>query len=642
MKATASLLCFILFNFSLTAIAQEGTVELNPVTVTSALHPTSVSKTGRNIIVIKGEQFNQLPVHSVDELLRYVPGIEIQSRGPMGTQSDIVMRGGTFQQVLVIIDGLRLNDPLSGHFSTYFPIAPAEIDHIEILKGASSAIYGSEAVGGVVHIITKSFAAKQNVQQKAANASLAVGQYSLVNAQGGGFYNNGKTAVGGGLLTNNTNGQPQRGTDGFFNLTTASVSVSRYINSKLHFALRSAYDYRNFSAQNFYTSFVSDTAKERVQSNWNAASISYQKTKDRFSLDAGFKTTDDQYGFNPKSIPNRNKSRLFQTLLRNDHQFSSHLFLNTGLQFINRSIHSNDRGDHNENGAAGFAVLNYHAASGFSVSPSLRLDWNERRSFEWVPQLSLGYALPQWQFRGSLGKTIRDADFTERYNNYKKPLVTSGRIGNPDLHAETSFNYEMGADFFAAKNFKISGTFFQRYHHGLIDYVPTPYDSIPHNSNLIPTGRYAFAKNIAQANITGAELDIQYTQSFANSNNSLWGSIGATWAKAKSTDGASANALYLSSFANLLTNFNLAFSTPRFTLSVNGLYKERKKQMASAIKAELSGDYFVMNTKAQWSIFKKRIALFTQVDNVLNTHYSDLLGAQMPGRWWIGGASFKL
>jgi iron complex outermembrane receptor protein len=55
------------------------------------------------------------------------------------------LRGGTFQQVLVIIDGLRINDPNSGHFTSYIPIAPAEIERIEILKGASSAIYGSEA-----------------------------------------------------------------------------------------------------------------------------------------------------------------------------------------------------------------------------------------------------------------------------------------------------------------------------------------------------------------------------------------------------------------------------------------------------------------------------------------------------------------
>ncbi len=135
-------------------------IELDPVTVTASLSSQKISRTGRNVVVIKGEEFNKLPVHSIDELLRYLPGIEIQQRGPMGSQSDIVLRGGTFQQVLVILDGVRLNDPNTGHFNSYIPIAPAEIDRIEILKGASSAIYGSEAVGGVIQIITKSFATK--------------------------------------------------------------------------------------------------------------------------------------------------------------------------------------------------------------------------------------------------------------------------------------------------------------------------------------------------------------------------------------------------------------------------------------------------------------------------------------------------
>ena len=135
--------------FCIPAFTQEQEVELDPVTITSSLSAVTSSKTGRNIIVIKGEDFLKLPVHSIDDLLRYVPGVEIQARGPMGAQSDIVLRGGTFQQVLVIVDGIRINDPLTGHFNSYIPIAPSEIERIEILKGASSAIYGSDAVSEV-------------------------------------------------------------------------------------------------------------------------------------------------------------------------------------------------------------------------------------------------------------------------------------------------------------------------------------------------------------------------------------------------------------------------------------------------------------------------------------------------------------
>jgi len=134
--------------------AQE--TELEPVVITGNLQKQKLKETGRNIILINKEDIEKITANSLDELLKYIPGIEVQQRGPQGAQSDIVIRGGTFQQVLVIIDGVRLNDPLTGHFNSYIPIHPKEIERIEVLKGSSAAVFGPDAVGGVIHIITKS------------------------------------------------------------------------------------------------------------------------------------------------------------------------------------------------------------------------------------------------------------------------------------------------------------------------------------------------------------------------------------------------------------------------------------------------------------------------------------------------------
>ena len=81
----------VVLSFSLQA--QETGHELDPVTITGSVAPERSSRTGRNLFVIKGERMLGLPVHSIDELLRYLPGLEIQARGPMGSQSDIVIRG---------------------------------------------------------------------------------------------------------------------------------------------------------------------------------------------------------------------------------------------------------------------------------------------------------------------------------------------------------------------------------------------------------------------------------------------------------------------------------------------------------------------------------------------------------------------
>ncbi|RYD95089.1 MAG: TonB-dependent receptor, partial [Sphingobacteriales bacterium] len=540
----------------------------------------------------------------------------------------------------VILDGLRINDPFSGHFATYFPIAPAEIERIEVLKGAAAAQYGSEAVGGVVHIITKSFNAKKGGQAKAGNAQLSAGQYGLINGQLGGYYSNGKTAVSGGLLSNNAGGVQQRGIRGYFHATTASASVAHHFNNEWRLAFRSAYDVRDFAAQNFYTTSVSDTSQEKVKTSWNQLSLARQKDGNRLTLDAGYKYTTDYFLFNKIGTANNNKSGLVQLSLRDEQRIGQRTVLTGGLQYNNRAIRSNDRGNHAENTLAASGTLSYTSASGFSVSPALRLDWHEQRGFELVPQLALSWRRNNWQLRASAGKTIRDADFTERYNNYNKPLVASGnRIGNPDLDAERATALEAGADVYIGKGLRLSATYFNRIHKGLIDYVSTPFSGMPRRDNLIPGGTYALAQNLADVNIHGAELDLHYQKNLKKGR-AIQGSIGATWAEAESRNGVAG--FYLTSFAKYLVNGSISYTSRRLELGFTAINKERAAgQAANAIKAELSKDYFVLNGKAQFFVLPARLGVFVQADNLLDKSYSDLLGAQMPGRWLQGGVQFK-
>ncbi len=617
--------------------AQQSELELDPVTITASVQPKPVSQTGRNIITFKGSSFNNLPVHSVDELLRYLPGVEMQMRGPMGSQSDIVLRGGTFQQVLIMLDGVRINDPNTGHFSSYIPIAPAEIERIEVLKGASSAIYGSEAVGGVVHVITKSFAAKRKQQKLQLQGQVSGGEYDLFSANAGGFYQAGNTALSGGFLSNNTDGQLQRGTRGYVHANTGSLSASQFIGDKWQVAVRAAYDNRDFSAQNFYTTFLSDTAREEVRTIWTQLRISYTGVHHRINIDAGYKDVKDDYAYNNISIANASTSRMFQTTATDEWKISQQTSLISGVQFINKEISSNDRGNHQVPQGGAFILINHSFLQGFTINPALRLDWNERSGTELIPQVSMAYRLNSIRFRGSAGKTIRDADFTERYNNYNKPSVASGRIGNPDLSAERSFSYEAGADYFAGSALKIGATFFQRYHRKLIDYVTTPYADMPRKDNLVAGGTYALAKNISKVNTTGAELDIQYQQRFHAKSN-LYAGAGLVWLNSKSSEATPS--FYVSSHAKFMSNFFVEYTYHRFLVSVNGIYKERALQEAPAIHAVVEKDYFVFNARAAFYTWEQKMNIFVRVDNITNTRYSDLLGAQMPGRWLTGGINF--
>ena len=629
-------ICFFVL-LSVNVRAQQGEVELDPVTITATLHPVSSSATGRNITVIKGEQFSKLPVNSIDELLRYLPGLEVQMRGPMGSQSDIVLRGGTFQQVLVILDGIRINDPNTGHFNSYIPIAPSEIDRIEILKGASSAIYGSEAVGGVIQIITKTFSAKRAEKTKQLSMQGAAGEYGLINGQLGGYYQNNNTALAGGIISNNATGQQQRGTRGYFHNNSASVSINQFLNQYWNISFRTAYDSRDFAAQNFYTTFKSDTANEKVSTIWNQFKLGYEKEQKSFSLNVGYKAVKDQYQFNSAGTANLNKSGLLQGLAIYKWQVSGKTTFTTGGQWVNKQMRSNDRGDHSLNQAGGFVVVDEKIGDQLNISPAMRIEWHQRNGWQLVPQVNVSYKLPYLQLRGSAGRTTRDADFTERFNNYNKSFVSSGSIGNPDLVAENSYSYEAGLDFFGIKNMRVSSTFFQQRFTQLIDYVTTPYAAMPRKENLSPSGTYALAENLGKVNSTGVETDIQYSKKYKNEQE-FWATAGFTYIDSKS-DNATPS-FYLSSHARFLTNFNVRYTLKQISVSINGLYKQRASQLSTPINAEISKDYFVLNAQLQAFVYKKKASIFLQLDNVFNTHYSDLLGSQMPARWLMGG--FKI
>lgn len=621
--------------------AQEKEIELDPITITASLTPVSASKTGRNILIIKGDALQKLPVQSIDELLRYVPGVEVQSRGPMGAQGDITIRGGTFQQVLVILDGIRLNDPLTGHFNSYIPISPAEIDRIEILKGASSAIYGTEAVGGVVHIISKTFAAKKQSNGHKINAQLTAGDYGLFNTQAGISMHQKNTTASVAVLTNNAKGQPLRGTKGYFNLTTISASIKQQLNENTSIAYRFGYDDRDFNAQNFYTTFLSDTATEAVVSRWHHLKIMHQKNKHRFSFDAGYKQADDVYRFRKGVSPNVNNSSLFQSLAIHDYTINDKSVITSGVQFISRKITSNDRGNHEVSNAGAFVLLNQKIGDNLQLNPALRVDWNERSGWEIIPQLNASYRMESLLFRGSAGRTTRDADFTERFNNYQRNPVPSGqRIGNPDLTSETSFSYELGADYFVNSSLKIGVTWFERFQQSLIDYVNTPYANMPRQVNLTPAGSYLLAKNIDKVNTTGIETDIQYTHSFSEQQ-SLSAGLGFIWMRSRSSD--TIPSLYVSNHARELINFNIAYRYKRIAISTNGLFKARKpQQAASPLIVPISADYFVLNARADLFLVKNKLALFVQADNIFNKRYSDLLGSVMPQRWVMGGVKVNL
>ncbi len=614
--------------------------ELDPVTVTESLQRQQLRKTGRNITILTREEIRQLPVHSLDELLRYAPGVEVQQRGPQGAQSDLVIRGGTYQQVLVVVDGVRLNDPLTGHFSSYLPVHMEDIERIEVIKGAAAAVFGPDAVGGVIQIITRKAPEKDAAVGHQLAAGITAGSYGLLNYRAWASREGKGSLLSAGYQHQGADGPALRGTTSYFFNDLASIQFSKRLDDQWKLALRAAYDSRDFNAQNFYTTFLSDTAKETVRSTWQQATVSREKGASLFTVLLGAKQLKDVYFFRPSSAPNQNRSNLYNADIRHSYRFTKgNARLTTGIQLFSRAIRSNDRGNHALLHSGVYALLQHSIKEQWFFTESLRGDWDERYGWVLVPQFNAAWVGKLLSVRGSIGRGIRDADFTERYNNYNKTLVTGGSIGNPWLTAEKSLNWELGADLFLPEGMQLRTTYFQRSQSELIDWITTPYANMPRKDNLSPTGTFALARNFADVSTRGVELDLGGKHSFGKSN--LRWNTGLIWLESKAA-GAAPLSFYLSSHARWLWNSSFLLSNSFGSISFTTLYKQRARQVSNALNAEVSKDYFIANIRLEKYAWKQQLSFLLQVDNLFDRSYSDLLGSRMPGRWISGGVTLRL
>ena len=132
----------------------------------------------RSIQLLTAEEISSLPVRTISEALEWATGVEVLSRSP--AQSDLSIRGASFEQVVVLVNGVRMSDPQTGHFDLDLVVPLESVERVEVLRGAASALYGSDAMGGVVNIVTR--AGKQPLAGSVQGGSWGTVR---VSAQGG-------------------------------------------------------------------------------------------------------------------------------------------------------------------------------------------------------------------------------------------------------------------------------------------------------------------------------------------------------------------------------------------------------------------------------------------------------------------------
>ena len=136
------------------AFAQQQPQQRDTVVVTGTFEPMSLEEIDRAVRVLPVRS-QSLTVNTLVDLLKLDPSLDLQERAPDGVQGDLSIRGASFGQTLVLLNGMRLNDPQSGHHNMDIPVPLESVERVEVLRGSGSTLYGSDAVGGVVNIITE-------------------------------------------------------------------------------------------------------------------------------------------------------------------------------------------------------------------------------------------------------------------------------------------------------------------------------------------------------------------------------------------------------------------------------------------------------------------------------------------------------
>ena len=147
--------------------------QLEGIVVTANRLPSFLGESVRIVTVLDSLAIATIPASNINDLLKFAVGVDVRQRGPEGVQTDISLRGGTCEQIAVLLDGICISDPQTGHNSADFPVPVSEIERIEILEGPAARTYGTSSLLGAINIVTRK-AARSGVEVRLEGGSFGL------------------------------------------------------------------------------------------------------------------------------------------------------------------------------------------------------------------------------------------------------------------------------------------------------------------------------------------------------------------------------------------------------------------------------------------------------------------------------------
>jgi vitamin B12 transporter len=470
--------------------------ELDTVLIKSTRIDIPFKENARTIQIITADIIKKSAATNVAELLQQVAGVDIRRRGTAGSQADLYIRGGGFDQTLLLIDGIKMDDAQTGHHTLNAALPIEVIERIEIVKGPAARIFGQNAFNGAINIVTKK---KLN---STVSANIEAGSFGQLNG-----------SVTFGKETENTTIIAHIGT-----LTSDGYRInSDYENYNYFFkgtfnkqkqpinVIATFFD-RKFGAQNFYTppSFGLNEYEE-TQNSLLGISTTFQSEK--------FKITPRLYWRRGQDIflLQRDNPSFYRNLHitnkvgaeANASYTSSLGITGFGLDISRVSISSNNLGDRNRTMVNLFLEHRFKTGN-FDITPGVAVTYFSDFKFHAFPGLDIGYKVSDnLRAYGNIGYTYRIPTYTDLYYN------DSSTTGNPNLKPEEALAQELGLKY-NTNNFYATVSVFNRDADNLIDFI---------RPNT--TATKFEATNIAEVNTKGFEFDANYTFKIKDYDQSL-------------------------------------------------------------------------------------------------------------------------
>jgi iron complex outermembrane receptor protein len=462
-------------------VAQQ--TQLEEVVVSSPRIELPFKENSRTITVITSQDIVESSATTLIDILRFQAGIDLRSRGMQDTQTDVYIRGGGFDQVLLLIDGIKVDDPQTGHHTLNSIIPLAMIERIEIVKGAAARIFGQNAFTGAINIITKKKATKSlqtTLSRGAFDYRKAAAQWSTDGEKSHhAFYAESIESDG------------YRYNTDFYNQNY--VWHATWNKSYQPINMIATFANRHFGANGFYASPENRDQYEATQSSLLGFSTHLIFENWVFKPKLYWKRGQDEYVFI------RNNPSIYRNLHITDKLGSEFNVTNTnkwgttgfGLELASVAIQSNNLGQRDRTILHGYFEHRFVSGS-LDITPGFALSHYSDQDTFFYPGIDLGWQLSSGvRIYANSGYTYRIPTYTDLFYSDRSTQ------GNPDLDPEKALTTEVGIRV-PGKKFQLQAALFHRDNQDYIDYVKFAEDGLWQ------------ATNIDRIESVGGELDLQF------------------------------------------------------------------------------------------------------------------------------------